>query len=119
MRMNNWQVDFTDEFEEWWCGLTEAAQDDIDRVVFLLEEHGPRLGFPYSSEIKGSSIALRELRVQHRGHPLRILYAFDPTRTALLILGGDKTGRDDWYEKQVPVAERIFKQHLKELEEGK
>lgn len=64
---------------------------------------------------KGANIALRELRVQSGGHPFRILYAFDPARAALLLLGGNKTGNERWYAENVPQAERIFAEHLKEL----
>ena len=113
----NWTVEYTDEFGIWWAGLAASTQDDIDRVVMLLEEHGPTLGYPYSSDIRGARIALRELRVQSGGHPYRILYAFDPVRSALLLLGGDKTGNDAWYAENVPIAERLFAEHLKELEE--
>lgn len=111
----NWTVEYTDEFEAWWIDLAEETQDDIDRVVMLLEEHGPTLGYPYSSDIKGSRFALRELRVQSDGRPIRVLYAFDPVRSALLLIGGDKTGNARWYLENVPRAERIFEEHLKEL----
>lgn len=114
-----WTVEYTDEFEAWceawWLELTESVQDDIDRVVTLLEEHGPTLGWPYSSDIKGARFAMRELRVQSSGRPVRILYAFDPVRSALLLLGGDKTGDARWYATNVPRAERIFEAHLKEI----
>ena len=112
-----WIVEFTDEFELWWLDLSETVQEKCAVVVDLLTREGPRLGFPYSSDIKGSSIAMRELRVQCGGHPYRILYAFDPRRNALLILGGDKTGDDHWYDENVPKAEKIYKQYLKEIEE--
>jgi len=56
------------------------------------------------------------LRVQHEGRPYRILYAFDPRRTAFLLLGGDKTGNNRWYEEYVPRADTIYDQHLRELE---
>lgn len=111
-----WTVEYTDEFEAWWLELSEGVQDDIDRVVMLLEAHGPTLGWPYSSDIKGARFAIRELRVQSGGRPLRILYAFDPARSALLLLGGDKTGDARWYTANVPRAERIFAEHLKEIE---
>jgi hypothetical protein len=63
---------------------------------------------------------MRELRTQSAGKPLRTLYAFDPLRTASLPLGGDKTGDDRWYGKYVPVADRLYDQHLDELtKEGK
>ena len=58
---------------------------------------------------------MRELRIQHRGRPLRVLYAFDPRRVALLLIGGDKTGNETWYETFVPIADRIYDQHLAEL----
>lgn len=61
---------------------------------------------------------MRELRVQHEGRPYRVLYAFDPRRSAILLIGGDKTGNDRWYETFVPLADGIYEQHLKELEKG-
>lgn len=70
-----WDVEYTDEFETWWVGLTEEEQIDIDAVVGLLEEKGPHLPYPYSSEIKGDRYGnMRELRIQHRGKPYRIEY---------------------------------------------
>ena len=114
---NEWIVEFTDEFELWWLELSELVQEKCAAVVDLLTREGPNLGFPYSSSIRGSVHALRELRIQCGGHPYRILYAFDPQRNALLILGGDKTGNDRWYEENVPRAERIYEQYLKEIEE--
>lgn len=60
---------------------------------------------------------MRELRIQHDGRPYRVLYVFDPRRVALLLLGGDKTGDDRWYEKYVPLADRIYDQYLKEFKE--
>ena len=110
-----WQVEFTGEFESWWDDLVAEQQGKIDAIVHVLEEHGPNLGFPYSSGVKRSKFPeMRELRVQCQGRPIRILYAFDPRRTAILLLGGDKTGDDDWYERNVPTADRIFERHLKE-----
>ena len=101
--------------------FTERQQDDVACSVGLLAELGPALGFPHSSKVKGSRYAqMRELRTQSAGRPLRTLYAFDPLRTAILLIGGDKTGDDRWYEKFVPVADRLYEQHLEELEkEGK
>ena len=60
---------------------------------------------------------MRELRIQHEGRPYRVLYAFDPNRAALLLIGGDKTGNDRWYEIFVPIADRLYDEHLKELED--
>ena len=63
---------------------------------------------------------MRELRIQHAGRPYRVLYAFDPLRTALLLIGGDKTGDNRWYTVYVPVADRLYDDHLAALrKEGK
>ncbi len=91
----------------------------IDAGVRLLEKRGPTLGYPYSSKISDSKHPhMRELRIQHKGRPLRILYAFDPRRVAILLIGGDKSGEDRWYETFVPVADRLYQKHLKEIDHG-
>ncbi len=114
-----WEVEYTDEFGEWWGGLSDGEQDAIDVVVRMLEEQGPQLGYPHSSGVVSSRHGhMRELRVQHRGQPYRILYAFDPRRTAVLLIGGEKTGDDRWYEAYVRVADRLYDEHLSELQEG-
>ena len=58
---------------------------------------------------------MRELRTQHRGRPLRTLYAFDPRRLAILLIGGDKTGDDRWYDEYVPIADRLYDEYLEQL----
>ena len=112
----SWEVEYTDEFEEWWLSLTEEEQISVDATVQLLEELGPQLLFPHSSGINGSKHShMRELRTQHEGRPYRTLYAFDPRRSAILLLSGDKTGDKQWYDKNVPVADRLYDEHLNEL----
>ena len=82
------------------------------------KDRGPHLPFPYSSGVNGSRhSAMRELRVQHQGQPYRVLYIFDPRRMALLLLGGDKTGDDRWYEKNVPLADQVYDDYLAEMED--
>ena len=113
-----WDVEVTDEFKAWWDGLTEAECISVERSVLLLEERGPYLPFPYSSSVKGSRhAAMRELRVQHQGRPWRVLYVFDPRRVAILLLGGDKVGDDRWYERNVPLADRLYDNHLAGIKE--
>ncbi|MFC0399552.1 type II toxin-antitoxin system RelE/ParE family toxin [Paraburkholderia rhizosphaerae] len=109
----NWDVEYTDTFGDWWADLSESEQESVAASVRLLEAHGPYLRHPHSSQVKGSSYGnMRELRVQHDGRPLRVLYAFDPTRTAILLMGGDKTGDARWYERNVPGADALYREHL-------
>lgn len=111
-----WDVEYTDEFGLWWESLTVAEQESVAATVGLLEIEGPRLPFPYSSGVVGSRHGhMRELRVQHAGRPYRVLYAFDPRRCAILLIGGDKAGNDRWYEQFVPVADRLYDEHLETL----
>ena len=111
-----WEVEYTNEFEEWWIELDAATQVSIDVIVRLLEQKGSELPYPYSSGIKGSRHShMRELRVQHKGEPYRILYAFDPRRVAIVLLGGNKGGDDRWYEKSIPKADKLYDEHLEEL----
>ena len=111
-----WDVEYTDEFAQWWHNLSEDEQVSIAASVQLLESRGPSLGYPHSSGVNASKHGhMRELRTQHGGHPFRTLYAFDPHRKAILLIGGDKTGNDRWYEVHVPIADRLYDEHLEQL----
>ena len=66
--------------------------------------------------LPASTPTMRELRIQHQGRPYRLLYAFDPKRAAVLLIGGDKTGVDRWYDIFVPLADRLLDEHLADLE---
>lgn len=113
-----WDVEYTDEFGAWWATLDASEQNSVDVAVRLLEDRGPALSFPYSSGVQGSRYDhMRELRIQHRGRPYRVLYAFDPRRAAILLIGGNKEGDDRWYERFVPLADNLYDEHLRELEE--
>jgi hypothetical protein len=80
------EIEYTNEFEEWWNKLDESEQESVEAVVPLLEEHGPHLNFPHSSGIAlARHRPMRELRIQHKGNPWRVLYAFDPKRNAILF----------------------------------
>ena len=111
-----WDVEYTNEFGEWWAELAEPAQDDVAAVVELLMECGPTLPFPYTSGVRGSRHEhMRELRVQSRGRPIRVFYAFDPRRSVILLIGGDKTGDSRFYKRYVPMADKLYDDHLDEL----
>lgn len=106
-------MEYTGEFERWWDGLTQAAQEDVNAAVMLLQRFGPALRRPHSDVVASSKHPhMKELRIQHKGRPYRVLYAFDPRRAAILLMGGDKTGRDRWYDKFVPIADRLYDDHL-------
>lgn len=110
------EVEYTDEFGAWWSTLSETEQVDVAAMVTLLETRDVRLGFPHSSGIKGSRHThMRELRIQSGGKPIRVFYAFDPLRMAILLIGGDKTGDGRFYEVFVPVADTLYDEHLDEL----
>ena len=113
----SWDVEYTDEFGAWWDRLTEEEQISLDASVRLLEALGQTLKYPHSSGINGSKHGhMRELRTQHDGRPYRTLYAFDPRRAAILLIAGDKTGQDRWYEENVPKADKLYDDHLATLE---
>ena len=111
-----WQVEFTDEFGRWWATLTPSEQASLDACVRLLERFGPYLSRPYADSVKGSRHAnMKELRTQSKGRPLRTFFALDPRRSAILLIGGDKTGDDRFYERMIPLADRLYDEYLNEL----
>jgi hypothetical protein len=110
-----WDVEYTDEFEQWWSALALDDQAAISVAVEALELRGPALGRPFVDTITTSAHAnLKELRP--RGGTIRVLFAFDPRRTAILLIGGDKRDRwDEWYAVMVPRADRLYDEHLESL----
>ena len=113
-----WNVEYTNEFGGWWEKLSEAEQDGAIATVELLMQYGPDLPFPYSSGVKGSRHRhMRELRIQSGGKPIRVFYAFDPRRHAILLIGGDKTGDSAFYRVNIPIADKLYDAHLQELKD--
>ena len=111
-----WDIEYTDEFFTWFDSLPEDAQDSVAVSVEELQQAGPNLGRPRADVIHGSRHPnMKELRTQHRGKPLRTLFAFDPRRTAILLIGGDKTGDERFYDRMVPLADRLYDEYLAEL----
>ncbi|MDP9343534.1 MAG: type II toxin-antitoxin system RelE/ParE family toxin [Actinomycetota bacterium] len=110
-----WEVEFTDEFGAWWNTLSEVEQDAIDAVVEILQEEGPGLRRPLVAPIEISRHSNMKELIPPKGN-LRVLFIFDPRRMAILLIGGDKTGRwKQWYEHMVPIADRLYDEHLEEL----
>jgi hypothetical protein len=82
----------------------------------FLEEEGPQLGRPYVDTVAESIFPnMKELRVQHKGDPWRILFAFDFERAAILLVGGNKRGNKRWYKEYIAIADRRFQEHLDQL----
>jgi hypothetical protein len=112
-----WEIETLALFDEWWEGLDTDTQEDIAAAVRILEERGPTLGRPLVDTLKGSRHRnMKELRVSSSGSELRILFAFDPRRVGVLILGGDKTGQ--WkrrYRDAIPAADDAYDGHLNDL----
>ena len=112
-----YEVEVTDEWLEWFEALPAEEQEEIAATIGLLENGGPHLPFPYSSGVTSSRHShMRELRAQVHGRPYRTLYAFDPRRIAILLIAGDKTGDDRWYEVFVPRADDLYDEHVRILE---
>ena len=113
-----WEVEFTDQFFEWWVGLSTEQQAALDVRVELLSQRGPSLGRPAVERIQGSRHHnMKELRASEGG-ALRVLFMFDPRRQVILLLGGDKTGRwSDWYDWAIPAADELYDEYLDELRE--
>ena len=119
----SWEVEVTDEFIDWWHELTERQQEAITARVRLLQERGPSLGRPSVDGIKQSRHQnMKELRASQEG-ALRVLFAFDPRSAAILLIGGNKAPDgssptwNDWYSEFVPIADDLYDEHLRLLQE--
>lgn len=109
-----WTVEFHPAFEAWISGLVDDGLfGEILAHVGVLQVEGPSLGRPYVDRIKGSKFRnMKELRVQYRGEPWRILFAFDPDRKAVVLVGGNKASDKRWYKTNVAIADQRFEEHL-------
>lgn len=112
-----WTIKTLETFDNWFKDLKVVEQEDVAAAIYLLENQGANLARPYADTLKGSDFKnMKELRVQHKGKPYRILYIFDPKRQGILILGGNKTGDKRWYKKNIPLADKLYKQYLETME---
>ena len=115
-----WLVEYTDQFGVWFESLSEREQELVATRVEELMVHGPHLGRPAVDQVTTSRHAnMKELRA---GRALRVLFAFDPRRNAILLIGGDKSPGDPdspnwnaWYRRYVPIADDLYDDHLREL----
>lgn len=109
-----WDVVRTPQFEGWFRALEVETATQVMAALRRVAKVGPALGRPRVDSIKASRIHnLKELRVQGG---VRVLFAFDPNRRAVMLVGGDKTGTwNRWYRQAVPVAERLYANHLRSI----
>src|SRR3954464_372182 len=111
-----WEVEYTDQFGDWWDNLAGEEQEAVTAAVKVLQRRGQSLGRPLVDTIKQS----RHKNMKELIPPasdIRVLFAFDPRRAAILLIGGDKSGEwSAWYDRMVPIADDLFDEHLRELE---
>lgn len=100
------------EFDVWFSGLSKAEQKSVAKVIEMLAAMGLMLNHPHSTAINGTDLPLRELRPTKGASPLRVFYAFDPARDAVLLVGGDKGKDKKMYERLIPIAEALWKKHI-------
>jgi hypothetical protein len=111
-----WEIEVSDEFKKWYESLTDDECCSVNGVIDALAQLGPVLGRPQVDTLNGSRFPnMKEMRIQYRGRPYRILFAFDPRRYAYLICGGDKTGDAQWYTDAIRRADLIYAKHLEEI----
>lgn len=120
-----WEVSLESEVEEWLLELAQQhplTADEVVAAIDKLEEDGPTLGRPLVDRIHGSKHHnMKELRPRTSGPgEIRILFAFDPERQAIILVAGDKAGAwKQWYEINIPIADERFSKHLKSIKEDK
>jgi len=114
-----WVVDMVDEVQQWLDTLDHDTRISVLAAVVVLGEDGPSIGRPLVDTVKGSRYAnMKELRPPSAGRQtIRVLFAFDPARAAILLVGGDKTNNwNRWYRRNVPLADSRFERHLRDME---
>lgn len=117
-----WEVDYHPAFRKEQDDLPEGVQDELAAIIELLKVAGPHLTRPHTDTLNGSKHAnMKELRFDAGGGVWRMAYAFDPSRKAILLVGGDKSGgpQKRFYRHLIKRADQRFDQHLAELEKAR
>ena len=115
-----WDLYLTSQVDQWLDDLAESDRESCVQVIAgieVLAEIGPSLGRPLVDRIKGSKLhGMKELRPGSAGRTeIRLLFVFDPWRSAILLVGGDKPGNwTNWYRAAIPIAERMYEEYLDE-----
>lgn len=113
----NWIVLTTELFNEWFDQQDEATQEKVLATLTVLQTLGPNLGRPLVDTIHASQFPhMKELRIQHKGKPIRVLFAFDPLRQAIVLCIGNKGGNEkQFYKKMIPIADEQYALHLRTI----
>ncbi|MFM8297984.1 MAG: type II toxin-antitoxin system RelE/ParE family toxin [Microcystis flos-aquae DF17] len=115
-----WNIIFDPDFRFWFYQQEQGLQNEIFAVLTVLMKLRPALGRPRVDTIEGSSFKnMKELRIQYKGEPWRVLFAFDPHRQAILLVGGNKSGNKRWYKENIPIADQRYQKYLEKLKEEK
>ena len=112
----SWPILTVAEFDTWFGALTDREQEEIAAVMRLLAVKGPTLGRPFVDRVATSKFHnMKELRLRGAAKHIRILFVFDPRRSAVLLLGGNKAGQwERWYRRAVPQADSRYERYLRE-----
>lgn len=117
-----WAVSLHDDFLEEFERLPEAVQDTLLAHVDLLKARGPYLRRPHADTLNGSKHAnMKELRFKKAGGVWRVAYALDPERTAILLVAGNKSGKNErkFYKRLIATADARFDEHVEALKKEK
>ncbi|WP_241647027.1 type II toxin-antitoxin system RelE/ParE family toxin [Rosenbergiella metrosideri] len=115
-----WVVKNRDTFKTWFDTQDDDIKIEVLALLTVLEAVGPNLGRPYSDTLNGSKHPnMKELRLKVDRHPIRICFAFDPERKAIILCAGDKKGKNEklFYKELIKLADQEFDDHLKEIKE--
>ena len=112
-----WEIVTTDTFDEWFDDLDDNDRTNVLAGLFLLEEKGPHLSRPYADTVKNSEYShMTELRIQSKGSPIRVFFAFDPERKGVLLCAGNKVGNEKrFYKQMIPIADAEYAAHMDSL----
>lgn len=113
-----WEVVATERFRDWLAELPDPVAEEVAARLVLLRQLGPHLKRPYADTLNGSKHKnMKELRVDEGGQVIRIAFAFDPTRKAILLTGGSKQGRKSklFYNQLISQADALFDEYLNSL----
>jgi hypothetical protein len=115
-----WKVETTEEYDDWFLEQGEGGQVSIQMKVEALKEYGPHLPRPHADTLKDSKLSnLKELRTQSGASVFRVAFLFDEERKAVLLIGGDKKGKNEkkFYRNLIKHAEKIYQRYLDNKDE--